>query len=171
MSDLICVAAIAGAFGVQGEVRLKSFTSEATAVADYEPLCTEDGTMQYYLQILRPIKNGLAVQLSGVGSKEQADALRGVKLFVPRDRLPELPDNEFYHSDLIGLAVLNTGGLELGRIKSVQNHASTDLLEVQLCATSDTVLLPFTRTLVPTVDLIARRVITDPPNGMFPDPK
>jgi 16S rRNA processing protein RimM len=113
----------------------------------------------------------LAVRLSGITTKEQADALRGVKLFVPRARLPQLPDDEYYYSDLIGMAVLDSGGTELGHIKAVQNHGATDLLEVQSLDHSDTVLLPFTRTVVPTVDLTSRRVITDPPDGAFPDPK
>ena len=171
MSDLICVAVIAGAFGVQGEVRLKSFTSQAEAIADYAPLSDEDGSNLYELRVLRSIKNGLAVRLSGVTNKEQADALRGIKLFVPRVRLPQLPDDEYYYSDLIGMTVLDSGGTELGQIKSVQNHGATDLLEVQCPDHSATVLLPFTRAMVPNVDLTARRVITDPPDGAFPDPK
>ena len=171
MTDLICVAVIAGAFGVQGEVRLKSFTSKPEAIADYAPLSDETGTIDYDLRILRPIKNGLAVRLSGVTTKEQADALRGVKLFVPRLRLPQLPDDEYYYSDLVGMAVLDSGGTELGMIKAVQNHGATDLLEVQCPDHSATVLLPFTRAVVPTVDLTARWVITDPPDGSFPDPK
>ena len=116
MTDLICVAVIAGAFGVQGEVRLKSFTSDPEAIADYAPLSDESGTIDYDLHILRPIKNGLAVQLSGVTTKEQADALRGFNLFMPRLRLPELTDDEYYHSDLVGMAVLDSSGTELGMI-------------------------------------------------------
>ena len=171
MSDLICVAVIAGAFGVQGEVRVKSFTAKADAIADYGPLSDEDGDNHYDLSILRSIKNGLAVRLSGITTKEQADAMRGVRLFVPRARLPQLPDDEYYYSDLIGMAVLDSGGTELGHIKAVQNHGATDLLEVQCLDHSATVLLPFTRAVVPTVDLASRRVITDPPDGAFPDPK
>ncbi|WP_375688446.1 ribosome maturation factor RimM [Pseudooceanicola sp. LIPI14-2-Ac024] len=167
MSDMVCVGAIAGSFGVQGEVRLKSFCAEPEAIADYAPLSTEDGATSYTLKITRPIKNGLAARLSGVATKEQADALRGVRLFVPRDRLPSLPDDEFYHADLIGLAVLDTGGTELGRVKAVMNHGADDLLEVTQPGGSKTFLLPFTLACVPTVDLAGGRIIADPPEGLI----
>ena len=167
--DLICVGAIAGAFGVHGEVRLKSYTADPEAIEDYNPLTTEDGSRSFDVGILRPIKNGLAVRLSTVTSKEQADALKGVKLFVPRDRLPSLPDDEFYHTDLIGLDVFDTGGTGLGRVKAVLNHGAGDLLEIHGPGLKSTVLLPFTREAVPTVDLDKRRVIADPPDGLFPD--
>jgi 16S rRNA processing protein RimM len=167
MPDRICVGAIAGAFGVKGEVRLKSFTSEPEDIADYAPLETEDGAMEFDVVIERRINNGLAVHLSGISTKEQADALRGVRLFVPRDRLPALPDDEFYHADLIGLPVFDTGGGELGRVKSVLNHGAGDLLEIHGPGLKTTVLIPFTREAVPTVDLEAGRIVADPPEGLI----
>lgn len=168
-TDRVCVGAIAGAFGVRGEVRLKSFCAEPEGIADYGPLYTEDGTRSFTVEITRPIKNGYAARLSGVTTKEEADALRGTRLFADRDRLPELPDDEFYHSDLIGLTVLNTGGKVLGKVRSVQNYGAGDLLEVHGPGLKNTVLLPFTNAFVPTVDLTAGRIIADPPEGLFPD--
>lgn len=165
--DLICVASIAGAFGVRGEVRLKSYTSDPNAIEDYNPLLTEDGSRSFEVGVLRPIKNGLSVRLSSVGTKEEADALKGVNLYVPRSRLPSLPDDEFYHTDLIGLAVYDTGGTQLGTVKSVQNHGAGDLLEIHGAGLKSTVLLPFTRAAVPTVDLAAGRIVADPPDGLF----
>ncbi|HBS51224.1 MAG TPA: 16S rRNA processing protein RimM [Rhodobacteraceae bacterium] len=167
MSDLVCVGAVAGAFGVRGEVRLKSFCAEPSDIADYAPLTTEDGSRHFSVTLTRPISNGFAAHLSGVESKEQADALRGLRLFTPRDRLPALPDDEFYHADLIGLAVLDTGGTALGRVRAVQNHGAGDLLEIQPEGQSGTMLLPFTRAAVPTVDLASGRIIADPPEGLF----
>ena len=167
--DLICVASIAGAYGVRGEVRLKSFTADPEAIEDYNPLTTEDGSQSFDIGIIQSIKNGLAVRLSSVSTKEEADALKGVSLFVPRSRLPSLPDDEFYHADLMGLDVFDTGGTKLGRVKTVQNHGAGDLLEIHGPGLKATVLLPFTRTAVPTVDLTAGRVIADPPEGLFPD--
>lgn len=167
MSDLICVGAIAGAFGVNGEVRLKSFTADPLAITAYAPLCNEDGTGSYDLEITREISNGFAARLTGIATKEQADALRGTRLFAPRDRLPSLPDDEFYHADLIGLDVFDSGGVKLGVVKSVQNHGASDLLELTLPGSSKTVFLPFTQTAVPTVDLAAGRIIADPPEGLF----
>ncbi|SLN16328.1 Ribosome maturation factor RimM [Roseivivax jejudonensis] len=163
----ICVGAIGGAFGVHGEVRLKSFTADPEAIADYAPLTSEDGGRSFDVQIVRPIGQGFAARLSGVRSKEDADALKGARLFAPRERLPQLPDDEFYHADLIGLDVLDTGGARLGRVRAVQNHGASDLLEVQVPGSSATVLLPFTREAVPTVDLTAGRIIADPPLGLF----
>jgi 16S rRNA processing protein RimM len=167
--DLICVASISGAYGVRGEVRLKSFTADPEAIEAYNPLTTEDGSQSFDVGVLQPIKNGLAVRLSSVQTKEQADALKGVRLYVPRSRLPSLPDDEFYHTDLIGLSVFDTGGTLLGKVKAVQNHGAGDLLEIHGAGLSATVLLPFTRAAVPTVDLTAGRIVADPPEGLFPE--
>ncbi|KPP88399.1 MAG: 16S rRNA processing protein RimM [Rhodobacteraceae bacterium HLUCCO07] len=169
MTDLICVGAIAGAYGVRGEVRLKSFTADPLAIADYAPLTTRDGGRAFSVAIIRPVKGGFAARLSGVTTKEEADALRGTELYAPRDKLPSLPDDEFYHADLIGLVVLDTGGAELGRVKSVQNHGAGDLLEITGPGLKDSVLLPFTREAVPTVDLASGRLVADPPEGLFPE--
>ena len=169
--DLICVGALAGSFGVRGEVRLKSFCAEAEAIEDYAPLLTEDGSQSFTLRLTGQIKNGLTGRLGGVTTKEEADALKGTKLYAPRDRLPGLPDDEFYHTDLIGLDVLDSGGATLGKVAAVLNHGAGDLLEVRGKGLGDGVLLPFTLAVIPTVDLTAGRIIADPPEGLFPDPK
>ncbi|MCV2882357.1 ribosome maturation factor RimM [Actibacterium sp. XHP0104] len=167
--DRLCVGAIGGAFGVQGEVRLKSFCADPEAIADYAPLYTEDGTRTFDLRITRAISGGFAARMTGITTKEEADALKGTRLFADRDALPDLPDDEFYHADLIGLEVLDTGGRALGVVRSVQNHGAGDLLEVFGPGMKATVLLPFTAAAVPTVDLKAGRVIADPPEGLFPE--
>lgn len=167
MTDKICVGAIAGAYGVNGEVRLKSFTAEPTAMADYGPLSSEDGQKEFSITLTRPIKNGFAGRVSGVKTKEQADALKGVKLFVDRSKLPDLPDDEYYHSDLIGVEVFDTGGELLGRVKAVMNHGAADLLEIHGPGLKTTVLLPFTLEVVPTVDLKAGKIVADPPEGLL----
>ncbi|WP_238547939.1 ribosome maturation factor RimM [Meridianimarinicoccus roseus] len=166
---MICVGAIAGAYGVRGEVRLKSFCAEPAAIEEYAPLTTEDGAHSFTLRVTGQLKNGLTAQLGGVHDKEAADALRGTRLYAPRDRLPGLPDDEYYHADLIGLDVLDTGGGPLGTVAAVHNHGATDLLEIRLPGSAETVLLPFTMAAVPTVDLGAGRLIADPPEGLFPD--
>ena len=166
-SERICVGAVAGSFGVRGEVRLKSFCTDPEALAGYGPLWTEDGGRSFSVTITRAIPKGLAARLSGVTSKEEADALRGVSLFADRDRLPTLPDDEFYHADLIGLAVFDTGGARIGTVQAVHNHGASDLLEVSGPGLSAPVLLPFTRAVVPTVDLTAGRIIADVPEGVI----
>jgi 16S rRNA processing protein RimM len=165
MAERVCLGAIAGAFGVSGEVRLKSFCAEPGAVGDYGPLTTEDGNASFRISGLRPIKEGFSARLSGVSSREAAEALKGVRLYAPREALPSLPDDEFYHADLIGLEAVDTGGKVLGRVKAVLNHGADDLLEVQMGG--GTVLIPFTRAIVPTVDLGAGRLVVDPPEGLL----
>ena len=169
MADLVCVGAVAGAFGVRGEVRLKSFCADPEAIGDYAPLVTEDGARSFTIKITGQIKNGLSARLGGVSSKEQADALRGTRLFAPRDSLPYLSDDEFYHTDLIGMTVIDTGGRKLGKVSSVPNHGASDLLEIQGPGLPGGILLPFTQAAVPTVDLAAKRLIADPPAGLLPD--
>jgi 16S rRNA processing protein RimM len=171
MSDaMIFVGAIAGAFGVKGEVRLKSFTSEPEAIADYGPIFTEDGTRFFDVSLTGRLKNALSAKLSGVHTKEQADAIKGLQLFVPRSKFPQLPDDEYYYADLVGLGVFDAGGAQLGTVQSVQNHGASDILEILQPGTSATVLLSFTQKSVPTVDTKAAKIIIDPPDGLFEDP-
>lgn len=164
--ERVCVGALAGAFGVQGEVRLKSFCAEPEAIAGYGPLETEDGARQFDVTLVRPIAGAFAARLSGVATREAAEALKGTRLYAPRDRLPALAKDEFYHADLIGIEVRDTGGKVLGRVKAVHDHGAGDLLEIAR-PEGETVLLPFTRAVVPTVDLALRRIVADPPEGLF----
>ena len=167
MTDRVIVGSFAGAFGVNGEVRLKSFCAEPTDIATYTPLYTEDGRSFPVIVLTGQAANGFIARVEGVRSKEDADALRGVSLYADRARLPHLPDDEYYHADLIGLAVHDTGGALLGSVKNVLNHGAGDLLDIQLTGSSDTVLLPFTLAAVPTVDLKSGRIVADPPEGLF----
>lgn len=162
----ICVGAIAGSFGVQGEVRLKSFCSEAADIAAYGPLFTKDGSRSFKIKLTRPVAGGLGARISGVATKEEADALRGTELFVDRARLPALPDDEFYHSDLIGLEVRDTGGVAIGSVLAVHNHGAGDILEVRLAGRSSALLLPFTFATVPTVNIAGGCLVVDVPEGL-----
>ena len=164
----VCVGAVVGAFGVRGEVRLKSFCAVPEDIASYGPLYGEDGR-RFEVTLTGQVKGGLSARLSGVSTKEAADALRGVRLYAPRDALPSLPDDEYYHADLIGLEVYDTGGALLGHVKAVLNHGASDLLELQMPGQSGTVLLPFTIAAVPTVDLARARIVADPPEGLLPE--
>ena len=167
MSDRIIVGAIGGAFGVQGEVRLKSYCADPQAIADYTPLFSESGRRFAQIVLTGQLKNGFTARIDGVITKEDADALRNVNLYADRSVMPSLPDDEYYYSDLIGLTVLDTGGATLGTVKNVMDHGAGDLLEVIVPGASDTVLLPFTQAAVPTVDLGSKRIIADPPDGLF----
>ena len=165
MKDHVCLGAIMGSYGVRGELRVKSFCADPSALGDYGPVTLDDGT-RAKLTVVRPVKGGYAVRLAGVPHKEAADALRGQKLWAPRGALPALPDDEFYHADLIGLTAVDTGGETLGKVHAVHDHGAGDILEVRIGGTP--VLIPFTRAIVPTVDLAAGRMVVDAPPGLLP---
>lgn len=161
MPDLICIGAIAGAFGVSGEVRLKSFCSEPSDIGSYGPLLSEDGSRQFHITLTRPVAGGLGARIMGVTSKEQADALRGTSLYVSRDRLPALPDDEFYHTDLIGLTAHDTGGALIGKVTAIYNHGAGDIVEISPSGHKSALLLPFTTAIVPNVDLATGRIVVN----------
>ena len=165
--DRIIVGSIAGAFGVHGDVRLKSYCAEPAAIAEYTPLTRGDGATITTIVVKGMAKGALIARVDGITTKEEADAVKGVDLYAQRNQLPSLPDDEFYHADLIGLVAFDTGGAELGRIKAVQSNGADDLLEITAPSLKDSVLVPFTRAIVPTVDLATGRVIIDPPGGLF----
>ena len=161
--ERICIGAIAGAFGVHGEVRLKSFCADPHAIASYGPLSSEDGRQSFTVTLTRPVTGGFGARLSGVGTREEAEALKGVTLWAERAALPSLPDDEFYHADLIGLSVFDPGGAPLGQVRAIHDHGAGDILEVS--GPQGVLLLPFTRAVVPTVDLAAGRIVADPPGS------
>lgn len=168
MNDRVIVGSIGGSFGVHGELRLKSFCADPQAIADYTPLYTEDGRAFAQVVLTGQMKNGFTARLDGVITKEDADALRNTSLYADRAKMPSLPDDEYYYTDLIGLTVLDTGGATLGTVKNVMDHGAGDLLELIVPGQSETILLPFTQAAVPTVDLSAKRIVADPPDGLFP---
>lgn len=165
-SERICIGAIAGAFGVTGEVRLKSFCSEPADIGSYGPLSSEDGSRQFRITLTRPVAGGFSARLAGVSTRDQAESLRGVSLFVDRTRLPSLPDDEFYHADLIGLEAYDTGGELVGKVLAVHNHGAGDIVEISSIRHKSAVLLPFTKAIVPNVDLAAGRMIVDLPEDI-----
>jgi 16S rRNA processing protein RimM len=161
----ICLGQIGAAHGVGGEVRLRSFTAEPAAIADYGPLQTEDGRV-LRIEALRPAKDHFIARLSGVGDRDSASALANAKLYVPRERLPEpqAPD-EFYHADLIGLAVFDRTGAQVGTVVAIHNFGAGDLIEVQEAAGGPTQLVPFDEATVPVVDIAAGRLVVALPQA------
>lgn len=156
---LIAVGRVAGAFGVRGEVRITAFTEEPLALARFRELKRQDGSPGLTILSARDAKGGIICRCAGVETKEQADALRGQRLFIPRDALPAPDDDEFYLADLMGLAVLTPEGETLGLIKSVQDFGAGDILEITPAGGGPTWYLAFTRETVPTVDIAGGKVI------------
>ncbi|OYX36795.1 MAG: 16S rRNA processing protein RimM [Caulobacterales bacterium 32-69-10] len=163
MTKLILVGRVSGAFGVRGEVRIGSYTDDPMALARYKTLLREDGSPGLTLTAARPAKGGVVGRCPEIATKEAADALRGLRLYVPRDVLPEPDEDEFYLTDLIGLAAETEDGQGLGKVKAVQNFGAGDILEIDPGGGRPTVFLPFTRITVPEVRLSEGRIIVVPP--------
>ena len=158
MSDLVLVGVFGAAHGVRGEIRLKSFTQDPAAIGDYGPLQVKDGR-NFSLSGLRHIKDDMFVaQVEGIKDRNAAESLTNLELFVPRAQLPAPEEDEFYYSDLIGLRAEDEAGQLLGHVKSVENYGAGDIIEIAP-ETGETVLLPFTRAVVPVVDLVRGRIV------------
>ncbi|MFQ3457012.1 ribosome maturation factor RimM [Bradyrhizobium sp. UFLA01-814] len=168
MPSLVCVARIGAAHGVRGAVRLWTFTEDPLAVKDYGPLTTKDGTRQFEVTHAREAKDHLVVTLKGVASRDDAERLNGLELYVPRDRLPDTDDGEYYHTDLIGLAAVTTTEQPLGKVIAIHNFGAGDIIEIAP-PQGATMLLPFTNAVVPTVDVAGGRVVIDLPQEIDGD--
>jgi 16S rRNA processing protein RimM len=165
MADRIRVARIGAAHGIRGEVKLWSFTEEPLAVTNYGALETEDGTRRFEIEAARPAKDHLVARLKGIADRNAAETLRNTDLFVPRDRLPPIEEADtFYHADLVGLAAVGEDGAALGTITAIHNFGAGDLIEIAPAVGGEPLLLPFTETTVPEIDLKAGRVVVVPPS-------
>jgi 16S rRNA processing protein RimM len=164
----ICVARIGAAHGVRGAVRLWTFTEDPLAVRDYGPLMTKDGARQFEVMHVREAKDHLVATLKGVATREEAERLNGLELYVPRDRLPDAEDGEYYHADLIGLAAVTTADQPIGKVIAIHNFGAGDIIEIAP-PQGATMLLPFTNAVVPTVDLTGGRVVIDLPQQIDGD--
>jgi 16S rRNA processing protein RimM len=161
----ICVARIGAAHGVRGEVRLWSFTTDPLAVATYGPLESAAGD-RFEITSLRAAKDCLVARFAGVCDRTAAERLVGLELSVPRAQFPEPADTEeYYHADLIGLTAVDAAGATLGTVVAIQNFGAGDLIEITLSAGGETLLLPFTKSIVPVVDILAGRIVVNPPDG------
>ena len=166
----VCVAVISGPHGVRGLVRLRPFTAEPEAVTAYGPLTDQTGQRRFAVDLLSASKGQWLARIAGVDDRNAAERLRGMQLFVERSRLPVLPDeDEFYHADLVGLVVEDAQGQTLGTVRAVHDFGAGDLLEV-IRPGAGPVSLPFTRDVVPVVDLAAGRLVVRPPAGSMDTP-
>ena len=158
-----CVGAIAGSFGVNGEVRLKSFCSEPSDISVYNPLISEDGSKSFQLEITGQLKIGLSAKIDGIVNKEQAEQLKGTRLYAERHRFPTLNSGEYYHADLIGLKTKDMKSNEIGRVEALHDYGAGPILEIYIDQIGSTVLIPFTEKSVPNIDLKEKCIIIDPP--------
>ena len=162
MAAPVCVARIGAAHGVRGAVKLWTFTEDPLAVQSYGPLLTKDGARQFEIANLRPAKDHLVATFKGIATRNDAEKLNGIELYVPRERLPAADDGEYYHADLIGLAAINSANQPLGRVIAIHNFGAGDIIEIAP-PKGATLLLPFTNAVVPTVDIAGGRVVIELP--------
>jgi 16S rRNA processing protein RimM len=160
--EKLCVAVIAGAHGVRGDVRIKSFTADPEDLAAYGPLTDKRGAREFRIRVLGLARGLLRAHIKGVDDRDAAEALAGVELYVDRDRLPAPEEDEFYHSDLIGLKAVLQDGSPYGTVRALYDFGAGDVVEIAL-SVGGTVVLPFTKAAVPAVDLEAGIVIVVPP--------
>lgn len=159
---LVLIGAIAGAHGVRGEVRVKSFTAEPDAIAAYGPLCDEAGTRTFRLKARGQVRGMLIARLDGVADRDAAEALKGTRLYVPRSALPKTKGEEFYVGDLEGLRAEAPDGALIGRVRSVANYGAGDVVEIVRAGAAD-LLVAFTQRTVPVVDIAGGRIVVDAP--------
>jgi 16S rRNA processing protein RimM len=167
-SRRVCVGVITGAQGVRGAVRIKSFTEIPEDVAVYGPVENEAGDRRFEFRLLGAAKGVLIAEVSGVEDRNQAERLRGLRLYLPRAALPETETDEFYHADLIGLEAVLDDGTPIGRVRAVHDFGAGDTLELERPG-SASVLVPFTRAVVPIVEPAEGRLVLDPPPGLLDD--
>ena len=164
--DLVSVGVITGAHGIQGEVKLRSFTAEPQAIASYNPLRTAaGGTIE--IASLRAQKDGFIARLKGVTDRNAAEAMKGTELFVPRERLPAPEAGEVYLHDLIGNEVVLADGTLLGEVAGIANYGASDLIDVKRDGRKDTVLIPFAAGFVLQAD--GDKIVVDLPEGFLDD--
>lgn len=167
----VCVARIGAAHGVRGAVKLWTFTEDPLAVLDYGPLSTRDGARRFEVSNARAAKDHLVATLQGVATRNDAEKLNGVELYVSREKLPPAEDGEYYHVDLIDLAAVAPDGTPIGRVVAIHNFGAGDVIEIAP-PQGATMLLPFTDAVVPTVDIAGGRVVIEMPgevDGDTPD--
>jgi 16S rRNA processing protein RimM len=166
VKDRICVARIGAAHGTAGEVRLWPFTARAEAVAAYGPLQTADGTRAFEIEAIRPSRDFVVARLKGVTDRTTAERLRNTDLYALRERLPDLAAEEFYHADLIGLSAEDKAGRAIGVVIAVHNFGAGDILEIAPAAGGETAMVPFSTAAVPSVEVAARRIVLEIPEGL-----
>src|SRR5258707_15751420 len=163
MAAQICIARIGAAHGVRGAVKLWTFTEDPLAVTAYGPLSTKDGAREFEVTDAREAKDHLVATLKGIATREEAERLNGLELYIAREKLPATDEDEYYHADLIGLAAVTPADQPLGRVIAIHNFGAGDIIEIPPPQGS-TMLLPFTNAVVPLVDIANGCVVIELPS-------
>lgn len=158
---LVCLGVVLGAHGVRGAVRIKSFAMNASDIAAYGPLQSEDGT-RFELTVRGVSRGAVLAEIDGIDRREAAEAMQGTRLFVARDALPDTEEDEYYHADLIGLSARTASGETYGVVRGIYDYGAGDVIEIER-EMDRPILFPFTRENVPEIDLAAGSLVIDPP--------
>lgn len=160
----ILIGEISGAHGIRGDVLVRAYTETPDAIASYGPLTDESGKRSFSLRVVRVTPKGIVARINGIEDRNAAEPLRGIKLYVGRDRLPDPKGAEYYYADLIGLNAVSEDSSALGKIVSVQNFGAGDLLELKPADGSATEFIPFEDRYVPKIDLQSRTIVIRRPD-------
>lgn len=163
-NKLVCVGKVLSAHGIKGEVKIKHFTESPESFAQYVVLYSADGKKSYSVKIRSMGSKGIIARVDGVSTRDEAEKLKGTELFIYKDMLPELGDDEFYYEDLISLKVIDENGEDVGVVSAIYNHGANDIIEIMLKKSGQAMLLPFTKVTVPEVDVAKGFVVVS-----FPD--
>ena len=165
----ICLGAIAGAHGVKGEVKIKTFTEVPLDIASYGALVSEDGNNTFSILSVRPDKIGVVAKIDGLDDRDDAQKLKGTRLYVYRDALPEVEDDTWYHADLIGLDVKAEDDSKIGVVVGVYNFGAGDMVEITPVEGEENIFIPFTLDAVPTVNIKQGFIVARPVELMADD--
>ena len=159
----VLVGVVTGPHGVQGEVKVKSFTAEPSGIGAYGPLQTSDGRQYQIVSVRATRADEVILRLAGVETRNAAEALKGRRFYVARSALPDPAPGEYYHTDLIGLRAEGADGRTLGRVTAVLNYGAGDILEITDSGGIKE-LIPFTDRYVPVVDFAGGRIVVNAPS-------
>ena len=165
-TKLVCLGVVTAAHGIQGAVRIRSFTEAPEDIVRYGTLTDETGTRSFDLALVGTAKGVVIARIAGIDDRNQAGALRGLRLHLPRSALPQTEAEEYYHADLIGLEAVLGDGTPIGRVRAIHDFGAGDTLEVTRPG-APPVMVPFTRAVVPIVEPAAGRLVLDPPPGLL----
>ena len=162
---MTCVGVITGVRGLRGELLVKSFTADPMDIGAYGPVSDAKGTRSFTIKAKSVVKGKVVARIKGTDDRTAAEAMKGVELFVSRDALPAPEEGEFYQSDLVGLRAATIDGEDLGTVIAVYDFGAGDLLEI--AGSGKPLVVPFTKTVVPEVDIKAGRIVVDPVPGLL----
>ena len=166
--DRVLLGVVAAPHGVRGLVRIRSFTDDPMAIASYGELSDEMGKTRYRVEALSTVKGAVLARIEGVADRTAAQAIRGLRLYVERERLPATGEREWYEADLIGLLAVGRDGRDWGKVIAFHDFGAGRAMEISGgSASRNSVMLPFTDEAVPEVDIEGGKVVVEPPAGLL----